>query len=341
MALQKINAGVTANDGTGTTNRDAWLIFNANVDETNSQLATKAPIADMQTKAEQGEVDELRNTVDGKASQQALNDLAGTVNTKAEQSDLDDLHGAVVILDLEMDDKASQKDLTELTQRVDDLVNTGVDVEALAGAGLKKDGEKLAVKTADTLTVDQDGVGLAITVQEQINQIQTKRNIVVGEFGLMPFRATDLPQGWYVRNGDKFLLSSPQGQALNNLPENYKTDWGITVTNEGGSDYINVPTAFHTDGRAYFDRAVDGLSRQVGSIEEDAIRNITGKFSLNGAHAAAMSGAFTGTGQATVNGTGSKYDFQTVTFNASGSVPTASENRVLNRGLTPVIFLGV
>lgn len=345
MAFQYVNTGAQPNDGTGTVNRSSWEVVNGNTTETINQLARRATIESVNGKASQEDVDQLRETVDGKASQQSVNDLqtglsnlSVTVSTKASETALNALAETV-------DTKASQEDLTVLTQRVDDLANTGVDVEALAGAGLKKDGEKLAVKTADTLTVDENGVGLAAAIQEQISQIQTKRAIVVGEFGLMPFRTANLPAGWYMRNGDKFLLSSPQGQALNNLPENYKTDWGITITNEGGFDYINVPSAFHTDGRAYFDRAVDGTNRQVGSVEGDAIRNITGTFSSFSYSAGQPSGAFTSTiatQNALAGGSTANYNDVRKTFSASSAgVPTAAENRVLNRGLTPVIFLGV
>lgn len=205
------------------------------------------------------------------------------------------------------------------------------------GGGLAFDGNgRLGIYHDDTLSIENSILGLSGPFRDRL---------VIGEFGLMPFRATELPAGWYVRNGDKFLLSSPQGQALNNLPENYKVDWGIVITNEGGSDYINVPTAFHTDGRSYFDRAVDGVTRQVGSVEGDAIRNITGTFSSFSYAVGQPNGAFTSviaTQNALAGGSTANYNDVRKTFSASSAgVPTAAENRVLNRGLTPVIFLGV
>lgn len=167
----------------------------------------------------------------------------------------------------------------------------------------------------------------------------TKDNI--GEFRLMPFRANELPFGWYFRNGDNYLLSSPQGQVLNRLSDNYKRDHQITIKNINGQQYINVPSAFASDGRGFFERPANGTTRQVGSAEDDAIRNITGLFlsfssldlKLFYQHSMWGAGAQIATGDChgmSVNG-----------FDASRVVPTANENRPINMGMTPVIYLGV
>ena len=168
----------------------------------------------------------------------------------------------------------------------------------------------------------------------------------IGEFRLMPFRANELPFGWYFRNGDNYLLSSRQGKALNGLSDNYKRDHQITIKNINGQQYINVPSAFAHDGRGFFERAVNGTNRQVGDVEGDSMRQLNGSFL-----------GFNETGNNINNMffSGDRY-----IFDASGSMqnrslnmawiifdnnrvnnPISNENRPLNVGLTPVIYLGV
>lgn len=169
----------------------------------------------------------------------------------------------------------------------------------------------------------------------------------VGKWDLMPFRRNELPFGWYFRNGDNYLLSSPQGQALNNLSVNYKSDHKITIKTINGQQYINVPTAFAPDGRGCFMRAVNGTTRQVGSWEDDAIRDIWGHFDTGvvANHNEYARGAFSGT--RAINPTNAAflatrdYEVWGYDFRASNVAPTANENRVINIGGTPVIYLGV
>ena len=179
------------------------------------------------------------------------------------------------------------------------------------------------------------------TFYESITTANINNYIPVGDFRLMPFRANELPFGWYFRNGDNYLLSSPQGQALNRLSNNYKRDHQIKIKDINGQQYINVPSAFTPDGRGFFERAVNGTTRKVGSTEGDAIRNITGLFlsfssldlKLFYQHSMWGTGAQIATGDChsmSVNG-----------FDASRVVPTANENRPINIGLTPAIYLGV
>lgn len=171
--------------------------------------------------------------------------------------------------------------------------------------------------------------------------------IPIGEFRLMPFRAGELPFGWYFRNGDNYLLSSPQGQALNRLSAHYKKDHLITIKTINGQQYINVPSAFAPDGRGFFERAVNGTTRQVGSAEDDAIRDIWGHFDTGVVpnHNEYTRGAFFGT--SAINPANSAFQSTTewytwgFDFYASRVVPTAHENRPLNIGLTPTIYLGV
>lgn len=165
----------------------------------------------------------------------------------------------------------------------------------------------------------------------------------VGKTDEFPFRADELPFGWYPRNGQEIALDTPQGQALNSLSDAYKEDWGIAVREDGGEMVINLPNAFNSDGRGYFIRA----GSEPGVVQGDAIRNITGSaYSYNG------SGVFT-----KVHFTGAFYTGNAVTyaysaelnsngcnqiiFDASRIVPTAEENRPINITMTPAIYLGV
>ncbi|MCX8583460.1 hypothetical protein [Gilliamella sp. B3372] len=164
----------------------------------------------------------------------------------------------------------------------------------------------------------------------------------IGDQRLMPFRRDELPFGWYFRNGDNYLLSSPQGQALNNLSVNYKSDHKITIKTINGQQYINVPTAFAPDGRGFFERAVNGTTRQVGSWEDDAIRNITARFGNFITSDRDASGAFRVDAVASPAYGGNANGWHTVlSFDASRVAPIANENRAINIGGTPVIYLGV
>ncbi|MCX8598552.1 hypothetical protein J3U31_02915 [Gilliamella sp. B3486] len=174
----------------------------------------------------------------------------------------------------------------------------------------------------------------------------------IGDQRLMPFRHDELPFGWYFRNGDNFLLDSPQGQVLNGLSANYKLDHRITIKTLNGQQYINVPTAFAPDGRGFFERAVNGTTRQVGSWEDDAIRNIKGSIPngpgravigheniTKGEHDGAISVYHCDDDWLQVGPRRMRWAF--FDFDASRVVPTAHENRPINVGMTPAIYLGV
>ncbi|MFQ0995774.1 hypothetical protein ACGH6Q_12325, partial [Gilliamella sp. BG2] len=173
---------------------------------------------------------------------------------------------------------------------------------------------------------------------------------MIGDQRLMPFRRDELPFGWYFRNGDNFLLDSPQGRALNSLSANYKNDHRITIKTIDGKQYINVPTAFAPDGRGFFERAVNGANRQVGSTEDDAIRNITGGFSMDGIAGSRAGVIWGGYGPFYENGTNpsiAKYSPTEVGvsakmgFDLSRATRTGPETTVINVGMTPAIYLGV
>ncbi len=174
---------------------------------------------------------------------------------------------------------------------------------------------------------------------------------IVGEIRLLPFRAAALPAGWYFCNGDRYSLATAQGDALNSLPAQLKADWGIGAS--GGS--INLPRLFDPVGVGYFLRPVDNATRVPGHKQTDGIRNITGTWSFDSRIGlvwantplgrGALSGAFTSPAPSKINsfatqptGAASVADLY---FDAAGSVPVAPENRPVNIGMTPAIYLGV
>lgn len=163
----------------------------------------------------------------------------------------------------------------------------------------------------------------------------------IGEFRNFPFRPNKLPYGWYPRDGKLYDLTSEIGKVLNSLDSDFKSDWGIKVTDGN----INVPNAFDEKGNGYFERPVDGNFRKIGSTQGDAIRNITGAFNATDRWSAGRElGAFYKDG---VNNTASVNQGQNddwlrgLAFDASRVVPTADEIRPKNVGMVPAIFLGV
>lgn len=170
-----------------------------------------------------------------------------------------------------------------------------------------------------------------------------------GDIAFKAQRYNELPSGWYFMNGTRYAVGTPQEKVLRNLSVNFKEDWGITTTDEG----TNVPNWYHSDGRGPTMRAVNVAARQVGSIEEDAIQKITGSMSIEsnagtirggtgGSTDSSVSGAFT-KGSARnggKTGTQSGMGFDLV-LDSSLSARSADETRMLNRGMTPAIFLGV
>lgn len=177
----------------------------------------------------------------------------------------------------------------------------------------------------------------------------------VGDFKLSSFPKNEQSPGWYPRDGYRYLISSPQGQALSSLSAAFKAAWGITIQGSGGTATINVPNAFDAQGRGYFERPVDGVSRAVGSVEQDAMQELTGTWTPSSASTiwgvngtlpdnTYNTGVFKSKvlGPGTVPGSGAG---ATTTvhpdFAASRMARTADETRPANRGMIPVIFLGV
>ena len=166
-----------------------------------------------------------------------------------------------------------------------------------------------------------------------------KADILIGAQKLSPFRSEPL---WYFMNGDNYLLDSPQGQALNSLSNDYKADWGIAVTEVGGQQVINVPNYFYLDGRGYFERAVDGTARGIGTsaVQLDAQQRLTGSFSVQVTNGQASTGVFVGS-TASGGGAGGATGQFGYAFDSARQARTDLENRSINIGKMPLIYLGV
>ncbi|PQQ30545.1 DNA-packaging protein [Photorhabdus luminescens] len=148
----------------------------------------------------------------------------------------------------------------------------------------------------------------------------------------------DLAKGEYIANGDIYTVDSAVGRALNKLSDSYKAHWGIGPN----KDKINLPDLFFY-GRGVFMRA----GMRPGVIQEDAIRNITGRLGWwNQGLFSNVDGAFGGVSNdlrtsAQVGRFDGYLHYSYATFDASQVVPTADENRPLNVSMIPIIYLGV
>jgi hypothetical protein len=162
-----------------------------------------------------------------------------------------------------------------------------------------------------------------------------------GEIKLWPFPPDELPEHWYLPNGDLTSIDSVPGKALVALSPAYKSRWGITIQN----GMVSLPDVFDDSGDGLFFRAVNGTARTVGSKQGDAIRDISGTSYMLGnvSKTAEASGPFSYTVQTAshvyTGGSNGSYNASYTNFRAGDCVPTANENRPNNVGLTPGIYL--
>ena len=232
--------------------------------------------------------------------------------------------------------------------------NLDVTAQGVVDVPLASDSKKGVGRSATTAEVES-GVttenGPAWVTPERLKERLDAENNrhTPGDIAFKAQRYNELPSCWYFMNGTRYAVGTPQEKVLRNLSVKFKEDGGITTTDEG----TNVPNWYHSDGRGPTMRAVNVAARQVGSIEEDAIQKITGSMSIEsnagtirggtgGSTDSSVSGAFT-KGSARNGGktnTQSGMGFDLV-LDSSLSARSADETRMLNRGMTPAIFLGV
>ena len=169
--------------------------------------------------------------------------------------------------------------------------------------------------------------------------------IFPGKIDFLANRYDELPSGYYACYGARYALATPQGQVLQSLPPTLRSTLKITITAAG----INVPQMI-VSGKGYFVRAVDGITRLPGSIEQDAARAITITGDVSGTLGSViMTGAATGSFSATRVGAlyaDGSYPAAAQNVSLNGSITLSqenvgTENRPINIGMTPVIYLGV
>ncbi|MEM8115530.1 hypothetical protein Q4R79_18365, partial [Morganella morganii] len=83
----------------------------------------------------------------------------------------------------------------------------------------------------------------------------------------------DIAPPWYLINGDRYGLDTPQGKVLRAFSADLKARWNITQT----AETITLPKTLQSDGRMPFPRPVNGTGRKTGSVSGDTIRNFTGE----------------------------------------------------------------
>ena len=246
-------------------------------------------------------------------------------------------------------------ELEELKQQLQQLQTKLTAAEqAASGAAQTANAAKQAAAAAkQTATTAQQTAGsaqreaaavkssietLAMTVAElekSVGKAGAGDGVFVGKIELLSTTADAMPAKWYLATGDKYPESSPQGQALKSLPEAYKTALKIELRD----GQINTPNLFHSDGRGYFLRA----SKMLGEVQGDAVRNVEGQTGLskNGYETGPFSSAKVSYPHYVASHTVSGKSAEASLFNLSRSVPTANENRPLNIGFLPAIYLGV
>lgn len=186
----------------------------------------------------------------------------------------------------------------------------------------------------------------------------TAMHMPAGHIYLVPFPPGEMPQHHYLPNGEGLLRTSQAGKRLRSMSSAYKSAWGITEN----STHVFLPNLFGSNGDGYFFRPVNGVNRKVGNKQGDAIRNITGEFTAtwapdnngNNIHypvgnsyaADYLTGAFKegkkiagATSYRMYGNTGLTSGACGLAFDASRIVPTAHENRPVNIGMLPAIYL--
>lgn len=218
-----------------------------------------------------------------------------------------------------------------------------------SNSGLALESQALKVLTDDTLEVStlnklKVSALLLDLIASKASQADVDKKLErrVGDHYYSPFGLDELAKGEYVRNGDNYPLSSPQGQALQKLKSGYKANHGVIESEVGGVRVICLPNAFMS-GKGTFTRAVDGVTRKPGSKELDATQKFTGTLAVHVFTGQPTTGVFLGVG--TFGGSGSAGGAPNGPYgygiDNSRQVRTSTEERPINEGGLPIIYLGV
>lgn len=140
---------------------------------------------------------------------------------------------------------------------------------------------------------------------------------------ILPYAGSTAPEGTLVCNGAEVSRTT------------YAELFAAIGTTWGAGDEettFNVP-----DLRGYFIRGVGGNSAELAVEQEDAIQNITGSIFYTYCNSGQVSGAFSSTILSEGGVGGSSGWLVTYAFDASRVVPTADENRPINKAVNYVI----
>ncbi|HHN8473338.1 TPA: phage tail protein [Morganella morganii] len=153
----------------------------------------------------------------------------------------------------------------------------------------------------------------------------------------------DIAPPWYLINGDRYGLDTPQGKVLRAFSADLKARWNITQT----AETITLPKTLQSDGRMPFPRPVNGTGRKTGSVSGDTIRNFTGELGYEANYGLTtgerdVSGVFRayGASKGSFTGGGGGRSLN-IMFDPSTVVPTGPENKPLDVGVTWIMYLGV
>ncbi|EOE6700526.1 phage tail protein [Morganella morganii] len=153
----------------------------------------------------------------------------------------------------------------------------------------------------------------------------------------------DIAPPWYLINGDRYGLDTPQGKVLRAFSADLKARWNITQT----AETITLPKTLQSDGRMPFPRPVNGTGRKTGTVSGDTIRNFTGELGYEANYGLTtgerdVSGVFRayGASKGSFTGGGGGRSLN-IMFDPSTVVPTGPENKPLDVGVTWIMYLGV
>lgn len=153
----------------------------------------------------------------------------------------------------------------------------------------------------------------------------------------------DIAPPWYVINGDRYGIDTYQGRVLRAFSADFKARWNIIQT----AETITLPKVQQSDGRMPFLRPVNGTARKTGTVTGDTIRNFTGELGYEANYGLTtgerdVSGVFRaiGASKGSFMGGGGGRSLN-IMFDPSTVVPTGSENKPLDIGVTWIVYLGV
>ncbi|WP_430735377.1 phage tail protein [Halodesulfovibrio aestuarii] len=101
----------------------------------------------------------------------------------------------------------------------------------------------------------------------------TSMHVPPGHIYPVPFPPNELPAHHYVPNGEGLLKTSEAGKTLLSMSAGYKAAHRVTEN----ETHVFLPNVFDSRGKGYFQRFVDGVMREVGTLQASAAPEIQGQ----------------------------------------------------------------